>query len=91
MNKLDGKHHPQPKLVAIHWLDAASVSSWQDPDDHGLTAHPAISVGWLVHEDKVSVTISSTICFDPDNEGKYQINGAMTIPRGMIVKQRVMR
>jgi hypothetical protein len=82
--------HKKPKLVAVHWLDAASISGWESPDDKDTTAHTAITVGWLVREDKVSVTVSSTIAFAP-GEDKYEINAAMTIPRGMIVKQRVMR
>lgn len=82
--------HKKPKLVAVHWLDAASISGWESPDDKDTTAHAAITVGWLVREDEVSLTISSTIAFAP-GEDKYEINAAMTIPRGMIVKQRVMR
>ncbi|HMM30009.1 MAG TPA: hypothetical protein PKD46_17135 [Aggregatilineaceae bacterium] len=84
------KVHATPKLVAIHWLDANAINGWQDPDDKDTTVHEAVTVGWLVREDKVSVTVSSTIAFAP-GEDKYEINAAMTIPRGMIVKQRVMR
>lgn len=83
--------HATPKLVAVHWLDASAITGWEDPDDKNTTAHEAVTVGWLVREDKVSVTISSTISFAPGEDNKYQINAAMIIPRGMIVKQRVMR
>lgn len=67
----------RPPVVRVTWVDSACRSGWTDLESNNVTAD-CESVGFLIHEDKTKVVISSHIA-DTD-----QCNSPMTIPRGAI-------
>lgn len=72
-------------LVEVWWSDASEMEAgWtaeiQKPD-HAM----ALSVGFLIHDDKDHLVIA----LDTDEHGMH--NGRSQIPRGMVKKIKVIR
>ena len=74
------------KFVEVTWKDASFSDGWEKLDDLCFPAL-CISRGWLVAEERDHIVLAMTIGEDDDDE----VGGTWAIPKGMIVKKRVMR
>ena len=72
-------------LIEIHWDDAATDHGWEHSDDVAAVENIAITIGWLVKENDKHLVIASTVCDDGS------CNGRINIPKGMVVKRKVLR
>lgn len=81
MNITPSHDHP---LVEVAWWDAIDVLEWQDPST--FTNKPILSwsVGYLVADDDVAITVVGLI---NDNHWTHGI----TIPRGMVDEIRYLK
>lgn len=73
------------KLIRTHvkWVDSVGPSRyWEHRDDVDHSVSHIETVGWLVHENKKSVTIASSVS---KNSGCY--GGILTIPKFAITKR----
>ena len=83
------------KLVEVEWNDASSLEAgWKYIDREFKDTHgnpkSVWTAGYLVLETPDMVGIAGSL--SPGGEDELnQINGGMTIPRGMIKKIRVLR
>lgn len=72
-------------LVEVIWNDASDMEQgWQksiDPPKPAL----ALSVGFLVHQDKDHIVLAL------DTDGKGEHNGRGQIPRGMVKSIKVLK
>lgn len=64
----------------IIWIDSSSFNGWSEIDHPMHSLATITTIGWLVREDKKSVTISSGL----SETGK--ICCSLTIPRSAILK-----
>ena len=70
-------------LVQVSWWDASSNDRWRKRSDvKNDERFVCYTVGWLVHENKTSITVASTI--SPLDEETLSMT--MNIPRGCIKK-----
>ena len=74
------------KFVEVTWKDVCFSDAWEDLDD---LVSPAVCVtrGWLVAEERDHIVLAMTIGEEDDDE----VGGTWAIPKGMIMKKRVMR
>lgn len=71
------------KFVTVFWNDTTSDSKWTETDNLPKASAIATS-GWLIRQDKHSVTTAaSLIC------GTNVVGDVTTIPRGCITRIRV--
>lgn len=71
------------KRIWIKWLDSVGPERyWNHLDDWDHKPSKITTVGWLVHEDKKSVTISSSV----SSSGCQ--GGTLTIPKFAITKRK---
>lgn len=66
------------RIVRVKWLDALAVAGWTHVEEP-LARQECVTVGFLVAEDADHVMIAGTY-----GEGYY--NGAMMVPKGMIIE-----
>jgi hypothetical protein len=74
------RHLQTGTLVRVRWIDSATAAGWV----HKTEAFEPVtvdSVGTLVRQTKLSITLASTI----GNEGQSYLE-ALSIPRGCILK-----
>lgn len=71
------------KLVQVKWVDSHSFDGWatleQLKEYHIVST--CISIGWLLNDEKDSITLVPHINFDKEGETINQCSGDMTIPR----------
>lgn len=72
------------RLVLIEWLDAYSAESGWKTEDVLVAQRPIKikSVGYIAADDPMFITLASSIAADGD------MDGDITIPRGMVVEIR---
>ncbi len=78
---------PLTTIVEVHWFDANARSSWGSREDylkHDIA--PVVSIGYLLKENKTSITLVSSCGVDWDD-----CNGAISIPTPWIAKKKVIR
>lgn len=75
--------HTKRKLVRVEWWDIVADSEWLK-DDKVESAHPCITVGFVIKETKHEIVIASTI------SGK-ESNARITIPIGCIKSRKLVR
>jgi len=76
--------HDTTPVIEIHWLDAISTGDdWIDNQDLDTKPAPSIAIGYLVHQDQHTLTLTSMV-----NEAHWA-NG-ITIPRGCIIHTRTL-
>lgn len=69
------------KLVMIEWLDSHGVlPSWVKLTDFTAVLPVMKSVGWLVYENEVLLSVCGNISEETDST-VFQGNGIMTIPK----------
>lgn len=76
--------------VYVEWVDSMAISGWFSPrivaeEAGGLRCE---TLGFLVHEDEESVTVSSSVSLTPKGDGINSSSDPMSIPRCAI---RVLR
>ena len=73
-------------LVIVEWLDHHTSNSWQEVAE--IDHEPALvrTVGWLLRDDEVGVTVCNTISDDQMN-----INGAFFLMRSCVRKIKTLR
>lgn len=68
--------------VYVEWHDATSIDAWDDESEAiKMQPHLIRSVGWLIKEDKKSLTIA--LSWDEQGE---QVSQYLVIPRTWIVE-----
>ena len=66
-------------LVIVEWIDIASDASWvSEKDAQKMECVTCIEVGWMIHEDKKQIVLSSQ--FNDSDCGNRTV-----IPRGVIL------
>ena len=80
MAKHKGRH-----LEIIRWIDSHSPGAqiWLDPDEIPHTLMPITTAGFIIHENRKSITVASTITDGPDG----QVSGVISIPKVAITKR----
>lgn len=70
-------------LVLVEWIDSRRGEGWTLVEELRKDRKPTIckSVGWVIGEDKVSLTLSGNLGEDPE-----QCCGDMTIPTKCIIR-----
>lgn len=71
------------KVVLIEWIDAVTEQGWQKPADL-MDAPTCLTIGFLVKETKLSISVAATISDD-------EVNAVQTIPRAMVVRKRYVK
>lgn len=82
-----------PKVVNVEWVDSIGISGWRSlksiVDDSPYEDLLHESVGFLVHEDEHSITLTCSRSADKSSLG--QVDSAIRIPKVSIKKRRVIR
>lgn len=73
------------KPLFIVWDDSCAYPGWTPIEDFGPRPALCISVGFLVHEDKRSVTITNALTEFND------VNDPLTIPKSAILKKQFIK
>jgi hypothetical protein len=74
------------KLVEIEWIDSCSYRGWQKGDFHlDIDPLPCKTIGYLVRDDKVCMTVVQTVSAD---DARAE---SMTIPRACVKKVRCLK
>lgn len=77
------------KIIYLEWADSQrrGTSVWVDRPTEKEPDTPSIikTVGWLVQETSLAVTVASHLTAEGDH-----MSGALTIPRACIFKRRVI-
>jgi len=73
------------KLIYIEWYDACSSSGWNSPDKLDYTALLVKTVGWLLKEEKNTISIVHS------NAENHDVMGLVTIPKGWIKKRKYLK
>lgn len=68
-------------LVWVEWIDAGSWAHWSSPRDIPR-APRAKTLGFLVREDKESISVAASI--GETGDGSWDANAVMVIPLGCI-------
>ena len=69
------------KLVLVEWLDSHGVlPSWVELEDYTAVLPVMKSVGWLVYENDVLLSVCGNISHETESTA-FQGNGIMTIPK----------
>jgi hypothetical protein len=78
---------PNYPLVKVFWLDSHVTPEWVSIEEiqDNATSLDCVSVGFLVHENKESVTVASHVSI-AGRRYTASCDGAMTIPRKAITK-----
>lgn len=73
------KFTKEPKYVLLKWLDSATTLGWQGIDEQGPAKIE--SIGWLVHDAKETLTISTS----KNQFGKFL--DQLVIPKACIISR----
>lgn len=74
------------KLLHVEWLDAASTDGcWMDINDVPTRSLRTWTIGFVVNEDDDTITLAQSRNINDS------IQATITIPKGMIVKRRILR
>ena len=84
------KKMPGTKLLWILWADSVGWGHWQDAEKFVKEEVPkddmrCESVGWVVHEDKESISLA------PHRSANNNIDGTLRIPKCSILKKRTLK
>jgi hypothetical protein len=73
----------QPRKLEVEWVDAASGGGWKSYDDREKALIRCRSIGYVLHEDKASLTLCQSYSVEARNHAD-----TITIPKGCIKKRR---
>lgn len=68
-----------PKVVEIEWLDSHCNLNWERDEECNPPDLLCTSIGFLLHEDDESVSITTTLC-------KHQAFDPLTIPQRAVIR-----
>lgn len=78
------------RLLVVTWIDSVTLGrgGWQRSEDVA-EVEPALieSVGWVLRETSVALTLAATW----DDDSPPHVEGHMVIPKGCIVRKRILR
>jgi isoaspartyl peptidase/L-asparaginase-like protein (Ntn-hydrolase superfamily) len=74
----------KPNVVIVTWHDAAASTGWRTLPSHHKPME-AVTIGLVVFEDDKMLCLAGSWM---DNEGDYETNSRMTIPKGWISSRR---
>lgn len=77
-------------FVEVQWDDASSSSAWATKDELPRIAK-ATNRGWVIAEDKTSVTLAASIIAAAGADEEEQFGDVTVIPRGCITAKRALR
>jgi hypothetical protein len=80
----------QPKIVLVRWIDQNRFHGWQHADAlkkdvAGMKGKECVSVGFLVHHDKTSISLSESLCWTE------QVGCTLWIPRKALIGMQTLR
>lgn len=75
------------ELRRIKWLDSNNRAEWHNPQLSEYGPLEIETIGYVIHEDKVSVTLAASVVMGSDD----QVADAMTIPTCCIKSQKTVR
>ena len=70
--------------VLIRWVDAITDAGWTAIRDADQKPHDCTTVGILIHQNDLSITVALTA-------GGDQVNGTIAIPAGWIDEMTVIK
>jgi hypothetical protein len=70
------------QLVMVEWLDATTQNGWSPAEDR-REPERCLTVGWLLRDDEIAISIAASLGFDDDGEING-VNAVTTIPHGMV-------
>lgn len=73
----------------VWWKDAVADSAWGKVKKIDKP-HDILSVGWVVVDNKDQITLAGSVGYNPAGK-KEEVNNTITIPKGMVVKRKVVR
>jgi len=81
------------KLVLITWNDAWSPrGTWyRQPDEEDCEPLICHSVGWIMRENKSGVFLASSYAHSDYNTPAGDVSNTIFIPKGCIVKKRIIK
>lgn len=79
------------KMIYVEWVDSCQSHNWQAVEElKSQRSLHCFSVGWIVAENKDSITLAANISEKNHPTAFYQCCGVMTIPQKAIVQKKVM-
>jgi len=80
----------QPKVVIVRWIDMNRFHGWQyldalKKDVAAMKGKECVSVGFLVHQDKHSISLAESLCWTE------QVGCTLWIPRSGILSMETLR
>ena len=57
--------------IWVRWVDSSSRAGWQDMDGSYIPLMTVETIGWLVQEDKESITLALSRVFDGSSSAPY--------------------
>ena len=80
------------RMVRVDWVDSAThVHGWCNIEEIEFKALECVTVGILVRESKVGITISHSMTVPSDNKPVPDVCDTFDIPRGCIRKITPLR
>lgn len=73
------------KVLHITWIDSKVASGWRDISEITMGPLECHTVGLLVHEDEVSVTLAGSWC-----EANQSYGESITIPKVCIRRKKIL-
>lgn len=74
-------------LWLVRWRDSHTSHGWRDQKEVDHEPAPCITVGYVIHDTKKSITLAQSL--QDDNTGN--VNGCMVIPRSCITSIRRLK
>lgn len=80
------------KIVCVEWVDSSRLpEGWFDwKDIEAPNPHVCVSVGFIAAENEKGITVVPTVA-DIYNENNRHTHGGMMIPRGAIIRKRILK
>jgi hypothetical protein len=75
------------KLVLVKWLDSHTSMGWRDPREVNPEPAACITVGYVVHDTKASLTLAQSL----QDDNTRNVNGCMVIPKVCITSVRKLK
>lgn len=73
------------KVIEVDWIDSSSSPGWDDPTPSHPDTMNVKSIGFLVCEDKETITMSAHLV-----RSKKYCHSPMTIPKVAIIKRKII-
>lgn len=71
------------KLKKVVWLDSHTQDGWHDPEQQDYAPVTAVTVGFVLHEDKETIALAPSVIFGRH----FQATNTMIIPKVCILEE----